>query len=581
MGVILSLLLGALLALGSAPVQSRTILDLDTTSQPVALQDWGDYWIDASGQFAPAQVAGTADIAWAPTHAAAIYPMTTGSSLWVRFTVPPAPDAERWYLEVPHPAINGATLYTLDSAGQWPAQRAGDLVAVSQWPVPHRHPLLPIALSAEMPTYYLLRLENGHAFSAPLRFISESRLSYSEQRVSLILGIFFGLTGLAAVISTLGALSLRDPAYGWYAIFVTLMGLSQACVTGIAGLHLWPQSPWWNDTSATVLPMLTTSAALLFVSAAVALPQRSGRLHGLVLGLALLGVLASAALTLVPTAARMALFIPGLLLLSFSGMLVLAWAWLRGDRHAPWLMLAFLPVILAAGLNLATNTPLLSMSFLARHGMQLATALHLPITLVVLMLRSQQRRENIRRIQGLDRVDPATGLINGHVFAARLLRMIARSVRLRHQSAVMLIDLVNIDQIQREYGRHAAEELPLRLAARLLSTAREIDSAARLSERRFGMLVEGPFSAEDAATLGPRIVARCLMPYKGLPVDCVAQVRVAYALAPHQGSNAQGLLTHLEELLAAVPARSKRAVYMLGELPVAASIRRSHSRKGA
>jgi hypothetical protein len=47
--VILSLLLGALLALGSAQVQFRTILDLNTTSQPVALQDGGDYWIDTSG----------------------------------------------------------------------------------------------------------------------------------------------------------------------------------------------------------------------------------------------------------------------------------------------------------------------------------------------------------------------------------------------------------------------------------------------------------------------------------------------------------------------------------------------------
>jgi len=192
-------------------------------------------------------------------------------------------------------------------------------------------------------------------------------------------------------------------------------------------------------------------------------------------------------------------------------------------------------------------------------------ALHLPIVMLVLMLRSQHRRENIRRIQGLDRVDPATGLINGHVFAERLIRMIARSQRLRHQSAVMIIDLVNSEQVQRDFGRKAADELPLHVAERLLSTAREIDSAARLSERRFGMLVEGPFNAEDAGTLGPRIVARCLMPYKGLHVDCVAQVHVAYALVPHQGSNAQGLLTQLEERLASAPAEGKRAVFMLGE----------------
>lgn len=104
----------------------------------------------------------------------------------------------------------------------------------------------------------------------------------------------------------------------------------------------------------------------------------------------------------------------------------------------------------------------------------------------------------------------------------------------------------------------------MRVAECLLSTAREIDSAARLSERRLGMLVEGPFDAENAGALGPRIVARCLMPYKGLHIDCVAQVRVAYALVPHQSSHAQSLLTRLEDRLAsAAIAGDKRAVFML------------------
>ncbi|MEO8388553.1 MAG: 7TM diverse intracellular signaling domain-containing protein [Polaromonas sp.] len=567
LGLAMSLFVGSLLALTSLDARARTVLDLDTPEETVALQDWGDYWIDTSGNFTPEQVASTPDIPWKPTRGNAIYPVTSGQAMWVRFNVPPAPDAERWYLEVPYPSIDRASLYTLDAAARWNEQRAGDLVAVNKWPVPHRHPLLPIALSAEVPTNYLLRLENGHAFSAPLQFVSEGRLSYSEQRVSLILGIFFGLTGLAALISALGAISLRDAAYGYYALCVTLMGLTQATVTGIAGLHLWPGWPGWSDISTSVLPTLAVSATLLFISAAVSLPERSLRLHWLMAGQAALGVLAAVVLALVPSASRMDIFIPTVLLLEFSSMLVMGWAWRRGDRFAPWLMLAYVPVLAAAGWTMARNAELVPIGFLTQHGMQLGVALHLPIVMLVLMLRSQHRRENIRRIQGLDRVDPATGLINGHVFAERLIRMIARSERLRHQSAVMIIDLVNSEQIQRDFGRKAADELPLHVAERLLSTAREIDSAARLSERRFGMLVEGPFNAEDAATLGPRIVARCLMPYKSLHVDCVAQVHVAYALVPYQGSNAQGLLTQLEERLAAAPSDSKRAVFMLGEIP--------------
>ena len=566
----------------ASQAQPRTVLDLDTRNQPVLLKDWGDFWIDTTGRFSPDEVARTTTIPWKRTAADAIYPLTTGQVMWVRFSVPPAPDAERWYLEVLLPTIDRASLYTLDGLGRWNEQRAGDQMAVAEWPVPHRHPLLPIELSAEVPSHYLLRLENNHAISAPLHFISEARLSNSEQQVSLILGIFFGLTGLAAVVSALGALSLRDAAYAWFSLAVVLLSLTQATITGIGGLHLWPNDPWWNDVSTAVLPVLTISASLMFLSNAVALPERSRRLHWLVVALAGLGLAVAALLAVLHAGARDGVFVTALLLLQLSGLGTLVWAWRRGDRFAPWLLLAYLPVMGAAGWTLMRHLGLVPSGFLTQFGMQLGVAIHLPIVMVVLMLRSQHRRENTRRIQGLDRVDPATGLINGHVFAERLMRMIARSGRLRHQSAVMLIDLVNSEQIQRDFGRKAAEDLPLRVAERLLSTAREIDSAARLSERRFGMLVEGPFSAEDAATLGPRIVARCLMPYKGLHVDCIAQVRVAYALVPHSGDNAHGVLTQLEERLLLEPANSRRAVFSLHDkTPDARDSRRAGLRRNS
>ena len=559
-----AIVLLAATGMASTSAWSRTVLDLDVQQQPVALKDWGDYMVDSTGQLNAAQVFSTGPSNWKPTQSNTIYPISSGQALWIRFTVPPAPDAERWYLEVPYPSINRTSLFTLDSAGQWGEQKSGDLVAVSKWPVPHRHPLMPIAVSAEVPTSYLLRLENGHSFGVSLQFLSESHLNHSEQRVSLILGIFFGLVGLAAVVSALSALSLRDPAYGFYAASVTLMGLTQATATGIAGLHLWPNAPSWNDVSTSVLPTLELVATLMFVSAAVSLPERSARLHRLFIGMALLGLVTAVAVALVPIDERMRVLMSYVFLPQLLAFAALVWAWQRGDRFAPWLILGFAPIALAVACVSARNMGWLPVSFLTKHASQIGVAIELPILMVILMLRSQQHRENKRRILGLDRMDPATGLINGHVFAERLMRMMARSERLKQQSAVMLIDIVNTEQIERDYGRKTAEELPLRVAERLLSTAREIDSAARLSERRFGMLVEGPFDAEDAGALGPRIVARCLMPYKGLHIDCVAQVRVAYALVPHQSTHAQSLLSRLEERLAwAASTGDKRAVFML------------------
>ena len=105
------------------------------------------------------------------------------------------------------------------------------------------------------------------------------------------------------------------------------------------------------------------------------------------------------------------------------------------------------------------------------------------------------------------------------------------------------------------------------MAGRLLSAAREIDSVARLSDRRFGMLVEGPLTPEEAAQAGPRVIARGLMPFKNKPLEWVAQLRVAHALVPPDGTDAQQVLEQMGALLASVPADSKRAVFSRDDEP--------------
>ena len=560
-------LLGAvvLLALAAlaAPAGARTVLDLDTARQPVQLGDWGDAWIDPTGEAIIDNVATDPSIGWRPAERGGIYPLTAGKVLWIRFTIPPAPDAERWYLEIPYPSVNRVTLYTPDSIGQWSPQSAGDTLPVADWPVPHRHPLLPVVVSAEEPRKYMLRVENPHSFSAPLTFVSESYLSRHEQRTSLILGIYFGLAGLAATVGLLSAFSLRDSAYGFYAVSVALMGLTQAAMTGIGGLHLWPHWPSWNDVSSMVMPVLTVGSLLWFFSAVVSMPERSRRLHIMIISLVVLAPVAALAIVLIEPAMRFRVMVPYIVVASTLGTAAVIWAARRGDRYALGLLAGSVPVMIGAAFPVARVLGLIPISFWTTHGMQVGIAFELPTLLVILMVRSQQRRENNRRIQGLDRIDPATGLINAQVFTERLGRMMARSQRLKYQSAVLLVDIVNTEQVRRDFGTRSAEELPLQVAGRLLTAARDIDAVARLSHLRFGMLVEGPLSPEDVASEGPRVVARCLMPFKNKPIEWVAQVRVAQTMVPTERADAQRVIERLSGLLNNVAPESKRAVFTL------------------
>ncbi len=551
------------ISLASSAAMSVTAVELDAARQPIALGGDGEYWIDTKASLGPEQLLADADLPWKATPPRGIYPLQPGQALWIRFSVPPTPNTERWVLEIPYPALDRASLYTQGKTGQWNEQRTGDLTAVNQWPTPHRYPLLALNLSAEKPTHYLLRIENVTGFSAPLLFVSARHVLQSEQKVSLLLGFYCGMALLGCIVGFTGAVWLRDRAYFYYGLCCALVGLTLATMTGVAALQLWPDSPNWADRSLTVLATLMMTSILLLNATVVSLAQRSRTLNTLVWAVALGGLVLALMLGVTDSALRLKLVLPYVLLAPTLTLAINLWAWRHGERFGGWLLLGATPFALGWAISAARSLQWLPLSFATEQGALASIAFQLPALLAVLVLRSRQSRENRRRLRGLDRIDPTTGLINGHVFSERLTRMMIRSERHRQQSAVMLIDIVNSNQTQRDFGSKESDQLPLRVASRLMSTAREIDSAARLSECRFGMLVEGPFTTEDAATLGPRIVARCLMPYKGLHVDCVAQVRVAYALVPHQNCDAKTLLSLLEQQLAGASRDGKKAVFML------------------
>lgn len=540
------------------------MLELNPAKQPIPLGEAGQYWIDAEAKLEPIHILTSPDIAWKTTPLRGIYPLKPRQALWIKFTVPASQDSERWVLEIPYPALDHVELYTVQASGQIAVQKAGDLLAVNSWLTPHRHALMVVSFNPLQPTQYLLRLDNAQGFSAPIRFANARFVLRGEQKLSLFLGFYFGMAALGLGVGLMGLMWLRDRAYLYYAVCCAMLGLTLAAITGAAALHLWPNSPYWADRSLAILGTWALLSVLLLNATVVSLAERSRLLNRLVWGVAGVGVVLSVVLGFTDSALRLTLFVPYVVTVPAVLVGINVWAWRHGDRYGGWLLLTAIPFALAWAIATARYLGWIPLSFITEQSGLASMAFQLPALLAVLVLRSQQSRENKRRILGLDRIDPATGLINEHVFGERLLRMIARSIRLKHPSAVMLIDIINIEQIQRDFGRKAGDELPLRVASRLLSTAREIDSAARLSERRFGMLVEGPISDEDAATLGPRVVARCLMPYQGLHDECVAQVRVAYALVPYQGNGAQSLLSRLESRLAAAASSDdKRAVFAL------------------
>ncbi len=547
-----SLILRALLCgllLFPASLQARSILDLDVKSQPAQLKDWGDFRVDPSASMTPMGAA-RAD-GFAPTPERGSYPLAPGAVLWIRFTLPATPDDQRWYVRMSQPGLDEVTLYTRGSGDSWSPLRAGDALPMSQWALPHLYPVLPLNISAADPTRYLLRIVAGDGFSAPVEFVSESWLSREQQRVSLMYGVYFGLLAMGAIYAFATGSALREGAYLWLGGGTALAGLAASGAVGVAGLHFWPESPGWSDAAHHVLPALACVPLLSFVAQALLLRERARILFWLLLGVVVLA-LAGAVVAGMAHSPWRRWVAQGVLTASMACATgVLLWSWYRGDRFARNLLLALAPLALALpAYRLAT---LQGAGASEPAWVLLLGGLAVTIGAVYLLLswRDQAKRDHLKRIAQLQEIDPATGLVNDLVFASRGKELIERAQRFEHQSVVAIVDFPNFPALRSEFGRKYSLELLLRLAERLCAMLRNMDTAARLGEFRFGLLVDGPVALSRARALSAKVIAHCITPMSGLPLGMVAKPRIAMALVPAHGSSMSAVVVLLEDMLRA------------------------------
>ncbi len=542
------MLMGASASAADAPAAPRHILDLDVKAQPAPLLDWGDYVIDQQGNATLAAVlARPAQLR--PTLPQSGYPLGPRQALWIRFTVPATPDDQRWYVRLATPGLDLVTLYTLGTDDAWTQQSAGDSLPVSAWALPHLYPVLPLSVSAAEPTRYVLRVQASDGLNAPIEFVSESRLSWEQQRMSLLYGVYFGLLGMGAVFALATALALRDSAYLWFGLWSASAALTAATAVGIAGLHFWPESPGWSDAAHYVLPAASCAPFLLFIAQALLLRERAVRLFWLVCALACLVAAGAAIAGMTGGPVRLGFAAVTVGATGLAAVVAVVWSWHRGDRFARKLMVALAPMALALPLQLGAVYSGMGMGPRWLPTQLVALALTVCASYLLLALRSQEKRDHRRRIAQLHEIDPTTGLINDVVFATRMRELIERAQRFDHQSVVAVVDFSNFTDLRGEFGRKQSLELLLRLAERLNSMLRSMDTVARLGDARFGLLVDGPVASSRARALCAKVIAHCIMPMSGLPQGMVVKPRVAMALVPSHGSDAPSVLRQLDDML--------------------------------
>lgn len=533
-----------------------------TSQQPsVSLDRRSRHWVDLTGIATPDRVeAGSDTLPWSLREPGFIYNLD-GSALWLQFDAVNTGD-QRWFVELQSSGIDRAQWFYREADGRWVTQEAGDSRAVSQWPLPGRFPTFELASPRPQPVRYFLRIEHERVnFASPIVLYSQSALVASREREQFLLGGYFGLALLIALVAAANAVVYRDRNFAVYAVYVTALAAGQLAYLGVGAQHLWDHWLKWNEIATFALPGVSSAAALWFART-VTEPARFSKALDLLVWSLIAALLCAVALDTFLVSRISFMFEMVLIMIALAvvvGLIVLVWT--QGDDpYIRLIALGFLPVMVMALFPLARAFNLIPASGLTRYALSIGAALEMPILFYALSLRGNRRRESQVRAAALSRNDTLTGLAHSRTLLQRLEGAIVRARSLKHACALLAVRISNFDAIGAEFGRDTAERALVVAASLLRHAITDIDLAARVGDHDFALLLEGPTTTENALSRAQQLVASGLRSSEALPPGMTLKFHITVALLPDKDLDAPGSMKWLLDGVNAMRADARKLI---------------------
>ena len=499
-----------LLAFGTARAQEFDRLDRSSI-QPALSQPL--QWVSASATVSPglpdAFSANPQAWAFAPYAPATVLPTATGQDVWLRFTLAASPTPQSWIIRIPRLTVKKVSLYAFNANGFLPVQTAGASIAHTAWSRNTRTPSFEVVTSNVEKTYFL-RFEHHAPVTERPELMSQSDFADGIGRVGILLGLMLGVFGLLVIACLAGYAMARNTVFISLAIFVAATLLHYLVLMGFGALRLWPNSAQLAQVMQWTAPLLAMAAGCWFFAQASYAKDSNAFVYRVLCGLALvsfaLAVLQLTGMELMPRN-----FLNGWA--AFVLVVVVAcllWLGLRDKRWNFWLMAGLLPIAGAGASRLAYNLGWLAHVEFEQVASVLLTHAGLTSLFVVLVWRGRTALLSSQLTTALNISDAATGLVTERVALTRLPQMLNRATQLKLGCGAIMLHWHNFAQLTKTENLDKQGAMLKHFGQVLNRVARDIDTAARIDDDRFLILVEGPVNKQTLSLLSTQILTACL-----------------------------------------------------------------------
>ena len=145
--------------------------------------------------------------------------------------------------------------------------------------------------------------------------------------------------------------------------------------------------------------------------------------------------------------------------------------------------------------------------------------------------------------------DVLTGLPNRALFKDRLTIALNYAHRAGNQLAVLCLDLDGFNVVNEAFGRDGGDEILKQVAERLKTCVREEDSAARVGDDEFTLLIMRPASVSDVTNVARKILQSIALPVTVNDQQFNITASIGIAFFPQDGADAESLLKNADSAL--------------------------------
>ena len=185
-------------------------------------------------------------------------------TVWTRYIVNNLSLQNEYFLGIDHSLLDNVTFYHVQG-NQIDSSKISIERPFRFRDIHHQNLFFPFLIETSKTDTFYLKVNGIHPMILPA-FISNEKLLYeSINRQDLIFGIYTGIILVMIIYNFFLFISLRDKSYLYFCIYALFVGLTQGNLLGYNFRFIWPNSPYLEIHSASIIPALVGIFSIVFI----------------------------------------------------------------------------------------------------------------------------------------------------------------------------------------------------------------------------------------------------------------------------------------------------------------------------